>query len=392
MKVKIMPQRLNGTICAVASKSYAHRALICAALAEGTSQIHLSDRAKDIEATIRCLEALGSKITRENDTYFVTPIDRENRSAVVLDCGESGTTLRFLVPIVAALGREAQFVGQGKLLSRPMGELEHVLLLHGAEYKDGYLKGKLESGTFVMNGDISSQFISGMLLALPLLAKESTIVLKTPPVSRSYLAITRDVMEKFGIQTDGMDRLTAAGKYKACEYTIEGDWSNGAFFLAADCTVTGLNSKSLQGDKEIVTLLEKLNSEDNVIISAEHIIDLVPILAIAAAIKRKKCRITHAERLIYKESDRLQSVWALLQGLGVKAEKTEDGLLIMPSEIKGGTINSYHDHRIAMAAAIGATFAQGEVWIEDAAAVDKSYVRFWQDFVALGGKLEVYDE
>jgi len=392
MKVKITPQRLKGTIRAVASKSYAHRALICAALADGPSRICISDSAKDIEATIRCLKTLGSKITRENDTYFVTPIDRKNQDAVILDCGESGSTLRFLVPVVAALGRKAQFIGGGKLLSRPMDELEKVLLLHGAEYKDGHLQGKLEGGTFIIKGDVSSQFISGMLLALPLLEKESEIILTTPPVSASYIAITRDVMVHFGVQTDGTDTLRVKGEYCSCDYIVEGDWSNGAFFIAAGCEVTGLNLKSLQGDKAIVSLLEKLENEEDVVISAEHIIDLVPILAIAAAIKGKKCRITHAERLIYKESDRLQSVWELLQGLGIQAEKRADGLLIMPSVIKGGVVNSYNDHRIAMAAAIGATVAQGEVWIEDAEAVNKSYVRFWQDFVTLGGKLEVYDE
>lgn len=387
----IHPSPLHGTIPAIASKSMAHRLLICGALAEEKTEVLCRTTSKDIEATKACLQGLFSDGN--------------------LPCGESGTTLRLLLPVAAALGKTVEFHMEGRLPRRPMHPLDEQLIAHGARIsrpQEDILRceGKLSPGDYTLPGNVSSQYISGLLLALPLLDAPSTLTVTGKVESEPYICMTLAAMEKFGISIKKEENtyFIPSCSYKSPgEVTVEGDWSNAAFWLCAGAlgeavSVTGLEKNSLQGDKKISNILqnfgakvvwegEKLTVSPGKLtacdIDAAEIPDLVPVLAVVAAAAEGTTRIYNAQRLRLKESDRLETVTQMLTALGGKVEQTDDGLLITGSSLVGGTVNSCNDHRIAMAAAMASILCKEEVTILDAQAVEKSYPQFWEDFERL---------
>lgn len=413
MTVTLQPTALHGRVAAIPSKSDAHRVLICAALADRPLTFPLPARSADIDATIACLRALGADITVRDGTAAVTPISTPAASPT-LDCGECGTTLRFLLPVAAALGCDATFRGHGRLPQRPIGELLDVLARHGV-HADApalplTLHGQLTPGEFALPGNVSSQYVSGLLLALPRLGGGSRIRLTTPPESTGYIDMTRRTMARFGVAVaDEADGFSFDGDavYRApASAAIDGDWSNAAFWLAAGAlsgpiTVTGLSADSAQGDRAILTLLRRFGAQvqrqgDAVTVSPaplhgieidmRDIPDLLPPLAVIAAGAAGTTRLYNAARVRLKECDRLRGMAALLTALGGRAEEREDELLIHGgTPLAGGTADGCNDHRLVMAAALAATLAAAPVAVSDGEAVAKSYPAFFTDYQQLGG-------
>jgi len=419
--VKVSPCRLNGVVRAIPSKSQAHRALICAALADKPTSIECSGGSDDITATADCLSALGAKIGHEQGVYVVHPLKRDSNDAATLGCGESGSTFRFMLPIASALGRKASFILKGRLPERPLSPLYEELVRHGAELSPQgsvpfLAEGKLVPGRYSLDAGVSSQFISGLLFALPLLDGDSELQLTGQAESFPYIELTLAMLETFGIKTEfkndiffipGGQTYRSPGRAK-----VEGDWSNAAFWLSAGAigegsiTCTGLNLKSRQGDRAILDILtnfgasvEFIESDFRVTVSggklrgieidARDIPDLVPVLAVVAAAAEGTTVIRNAGRLRIKESDRLSAVSGILRALGVDAAETADGLVIHGGKaFKGAQVSSRGDHRIAMSAAIGATVCAEPVVIQGAQAVNKSYPGFFDDLRLLGGSVD----
>lgn len=392
MTKHISPSPIGGTIPAIASKSMAHRLLICAALADEPTDVICPTTSKDIEATRACLSAI-----------------KEGRTP--LPCGESGSTLRFLLPVVAALGLDTTFYMEGRLPDRPLAPLDEELTKHGVTLeKNGAelrICGKLRPGDFVLPGNVSSQYISGLLFALPLLDAPSTLTVTGAVESEPYIHMTLHALRQFGIHIIIEENVyhipSAAYKSPGIAY-VEGDWSNAAFWLCAGAltgpvTVTGLDARSLQGDKAVIEILEQFGALceqhgdsftvspaplHGIEIDAAAIPDLVPILSIVAAKAEGTTRICNAGRLRLKESDRIETVCRLIRDLGGQVEETADGLLIHGgTPLQGGTADSFGDHRIAMAAAIASSICQGPVTVLGAEAVNKSYPHFWDDHAQL---------
>jgi len=439
MKVTIIPAKLQGSIKAIASKSAAHRLLICAALSDRPTDIVCEELSADIEATARSLSQLGAGICydRNAGVFHVIPINdhaggdgsgsserRDDRSdGCVLDVGESGSTLRFLLPVICALGMDAHIAVHGRLAERPLSPLWEELERHGCRLirnADGSVDthGKLCGGEFCIAADISSQFVSGLLFALPLLKEPSRIRLIGPAESEGYIQMTIRALEQFGLRTewDG-DRLTVSAESgkretdrglntrdKDCRtgyispgaVRTEGDWSNGAFWEIAGILAngaegtlvcTGLDEDSAQGDRAVRQLKTRI-AEGNAVVDVRNIPDLVPVLAVLASVSPGFTSFTHAERLRLKESDRIRSTVGMIRALGGKAEETADGLIIYGiKELSGGCVDSCHDHRIAMSAAIASVVCKDNVVITGAEAIDKSYPAFWEDFQKLGGHI-----
>ncbi len=398
MDIRITPNPLYGEIEAISSKSHAHRLLICAALADGETVIRCSHRNRDMDATVQCLNAMGSEITYKDGAFYVKPICAA--ACGKLFCGESGSTLRFLLPVVCALGQEATFQLEGRLPDRPLEPLWSELSRCGAVLgkpcrEEISVSGKLRCNEFTVAADVSSQYISGLLFTLPLLGG-GKIHLTGTVESHGYITMTQDALSAFGVESiwEG-DTIKVRGNYHSPkELTVEGDWSNAAFWLAADVLSSqkvlckGLNPCSSQGDKAVVSALHEI-ARGNAVIDASQIPDLVPILAVVAALREGKTEFIRAGRLRLKESDRLQAVEQMLTELGGEAKQTEDGLIIWgKSSLLGGVTHSRNDHRIAMSAAIASLGCRSAVTVKDAEAVEKSYPDFWNDFAQLGGKLE----
>lgn len=409
MDITIFPEKLHGTVQAVPSKSQAHRMLVCAALADRPTRVEIAAVCDDLAATMGCLSGLGSVIDHDfGKAETVTPISNPPAQAVC-NCGESGATLRFLLPLAGALGVEVLFLLEGRLPYRPLSPLWGELERHGCslnwvnrsqlQTQLGHvprqvtaglqLRGKLRPGHYRMDGNISSQFISGLLMALPLLEGESQMELIGPVESRPYIDMTLDTLSRFGIpwtddRTPGNQRFTSPGTVQ-----VEGDWSNAAFWLSAndlgsDVRVNGLQPESIQGDKTIVSLLAQL--EENITVSAADIPDLVPILAVVASAKQG-VTITDIRRLRMKESDRVAAVVDMLCSLGGRAYADENTLTVLPCALTGGTVEGNNDHRIVMAAAIASTVCPQPVTILGAECVSKSYPNFWKEFTRLGGNI-----
>ena len=402
MKVTITPTQLRGTVRAIASKSCAHRLLICAALADRETTIRCTTTNKDIDATVQCLCAIGASITRSGEYFTVRPISPV--AFAETDCGESGSTLRFLLPVLCALGQPATVKMHGRLPQRPMEPLWSELLAHGASLTKPQedviaVSGKLTGHDYTLAADVSSQYISGMLFALPLIGG-GTIRLTGKIESEGYITMTRNALAAFGVKTELQNSvLTVSGTYSSPgEADVEGDWSNGAFWLAADALskesvlCTGLDENSAQGDREVVQALEAIR-RGGAKINAEQIPDLVPILAVVAALTDGTTEIINAARLRLKESDRLQTVTDMLTELGGDVQQTADGLIIRgKKQLHGGTTSSRNDHRIAMSAAVASIGCENPVTITDAQAVEKSYPAFYEDFVALGGNVKMEED
>ena len=392
MMKKLISSPLAGEVSAIASKSMAHRLMICAALAEEKTEISCATTSKDMEATAACLAAM--------------------KQGGVLPCGESGSTLRFLLPVAAALGLCAEFHMEGRLPQRPLFPLDRELEAHGVSLSRPQsdilaVSGQLKPGDYTLPGDVSSQYISGLLLALPLLDGPSTLTVTGNVESGAYIEMTLSAMKTFGVTAEKKEDtyyIVPQTYRSAGKVTVEGDWSNAAFWLCAGAlgkpmTVTGLDSDSLQGDKAVCDILARFGAKvekaaDSVTVSpgrltamdidAAEIPDLVPVLAVVAAAAEGTTRIYNAGRLRLKESDRLETVCQMLTALGGKAAQTADGLVITGTALTGGTVDSCNDHRIAMAAAIASVLCP--VTVAGAEAVNKSYPQFWEDFARLKGE------
>lgn len=380
----------------ISSKSDAHRALICAALSDTPCEVVVNATSKDIEATKACMAALAAGDPK-------------------MYCGESGSTLRFLLPVMSALGKRVEFYPEGRLPQRPLSPLYEELVAHGVKLSQvGEVpfisEGQLRSGTFTIDGGVSSQYISGLLFALPMLEGDSEICITGKLESAAYVEMTLDTISRFGVvieKTENGFFVKGNQKYHGPEkYYVEGDWSNGCFMLAAGAIVEGgmrvkgLKESSIQGDKKIISLLQemgarvKIESEEvcvepselkGIDIDASQIPDMVPILACLACKASGTTKIYNAGRLRIKESDRLAAVSDVLNTLGGKVTELEDGLIIEGTgTLKGGCISSYNDHRIVMMAAVCSLFSEGIITIEGSNAVNKSYPGFFDDFKKLG--------
>lgn len=411
MNVQIEPQSLRGTVRAIPSKSDAHRALICAALADDkTLYFHLAKRltgagaAEDLLATVQCLDALLS-----------------DRQPVYLDCRESGSTLRFLLPVAAAVAERTQLTGTGRLPFRPLGELRTQMERHGVRFSAEQLPfeiaGRLTGGTYTLPGNISSQYVTGLLLALPLLPDDSQLTLTTPLESAAYVEMTLKTLQAFGIRIQSTkDGFLIPGRqhYHAPDaLEPEGDWSNAAFFLTAGMLgsgveLFGLSPNSVQADRAILSCLmgfgAEVNASDRGICVASNpsvkkkpcridvspFPDLFPILAIAACAVEGETSLVKAARLRLKESDRIASTAAMINALGGHVTEAPDALTIHGTgRLNGGTVSGMGDHRIVMAAAIASMLCSSPVQILGAEAVQKSYPLFFEDFQQLGGNVHV---
>ncbi len=406
MDIKITPSPLSGTVNAPSSKSHAHRAMICAALSDRPTKIKMHSRCEDTDATSRCISALGADVRYENGILTVSPSSISKKG--IFDCGESGSTFRFMLPVAAACGCTAEFIGRGRLAQRPIGELLSCLISHGVSVSGELLpftvSGDMSGGEFEISGNVSSQFLTGLLLALPMCGG-GKITLSSPLQSKPYVELTQKIMSDFGINTvcHGDIYTVHDAKYISPEeYEIEGDWSNGAFWLASGLDVLGLNENSAQGDREFAKVMlkmgavrgEKMGFDMSKIhgtdIDVTHIPDLVMPIAAAASVADGQTVIKGAERLKLKESDRLQTVYDMLTSLGADAVLMPDGFIINgKKQLDGGCVDSANDHRIAMATAILAPYCRSPVTLRGADAVNKSYPSFWDEYKRLGGKYEL---
>lgn len=396
MDIIIKPTKLRGTAAAIPSKSQAHRLLICAAFADRETRLYCPDTNRDIEATADCLRALGAEITRDEGGYTVLPVQSLPATAV-LPCHDSGSTLRFLLPVAGALGVDATFQLEGRLPQRPLSPLWEEMERMGCTLTRPTectirCQGKLNSGVYTISGGVSSQFITGLLLAFPLISGESQLEITGKLESAPYVTMTLKAMEQFGVMVQNFSVAGNQHFISPGTVTVEGDWSNGAFFLAAkalgsNVTVTGLRSDSPQGDQAAAKLLPGL--EKKLIIDAADIPDLVPILAVTAACKQGAV-FTNIGRLRLKESDRVESVKEMIIALGGTAESDAETLTVQGTGLHGGTVDAQNDHRIAMSAAIAATACREDVIILGAQCVEKSYPRFFEEYRMLGGRYEQY--
>ena len=408
----LLPGPRTGVIRIPASKSQAHRMLICAALSKSPSRLILDGFSADIEATMQCLEALGARFTRETDGLSIVPIGTPPAYAK-LDAGESGSTLRFLLPVLGALGVRAEIRMHGRLPERPLSPLWEVLEAHGMRLRqDGavlHTDGQLRAGDYSLPGNVSSQFISGLLFALPLLAEASTLTVTGALQSARYVAMTEQALAAAGIFTEKNGPVWQIGggqRYAApAVQTVEGDWSNAAFFLCMGAlsetgvTVTGLNPDSLQADRAITELLTRFGAEltvskqavivrrgalHGITLDAGPVPDLVPVVSCLAALCEGETRIENAARLRLKESDRLQTTAALLSALGGSVRELPDGLVILGRvRLSGGAADACGDHRIAMSAAMAACGCEGPVTVSGSECVAKSYPAFWENLASL---------
>ncbi len=417
MNIQIFPSLIAGAIPAIASKSDAHRKLILAAFADAPTTFSLSGGSDDISATIHCLESLGAAFKRDEHTLTVIPGPEKKEAD--LFANESGSTLRFLLPVAMAKCEKAHFSGAGRLPERPLTHLVNAMKENGTVFSGDHLPltatGRLKSGKFVVPGNISSQYVTGLLMALPLLNGDSEIVVEGELASKAYVDITLSTLRDFNlsvtpIQTGYFVPGNQTPKSKG-HMTIDGDWSNAAFFLAAGAisnspvTVKGLSLDSMQGDKAIVDLLKKFGarieiSDNAVTVSGGNLLgseididttpDLIAPLGIAAAYAKGKTVFTNGARLRIKESDRIQTMKNLVLSLGGQAEETEDELIVYGSgALLGGTVDGANDHRIVMAAAIAGAYSDKGARILGAEAVNKSYPGFFDDFNTAGGKADV---
>ncbi|MBR4890991.1 MAG: 3-phosphoshikimate 1-carboxyvinyltransferase [Clostridia bacterium] len=403
--VAIYPSKLNGEIIVPPSKSAAHRALICAYLAEGESKISNIAMSEDIKATLTALESIGSAAKVEEDTVYVSGGYRE-RECVNKDifCNESGSTLRFIIPILLAYGGEFCLTGAGRLMDRPLDDYYRIFDEKNIKYKKEdnklFISGKLTPGKFYLSGDVSSQYISGLLFALPLLEGDSEILITTPMESIGYINMTIEMLSKFGVEikkTEDYRSFVISGnqRYEPQNITVEGDYSQAAFYLVANelgnnINVKGLKENSTQGDKKILEIIDEMRTDKPIhTINVSQIPDLVPILSVLAAKTNGTTHIVGAKRLRLKESDRLHTVYLELKKLGVNIKENDDSLEITgPNKFTGAITESHNDHRIAISLAIASTCADGTVTICGADSVKKSYGDFWDKFKGLGGVVE----
>jgi 3-phosphoshikimate 1-carboxyvinyltransferase len=427
--LKIYPNKLSGEVKIPPSKSMAHRAVICAALGDGVSKVTNIDYSDDIIATIQAMSSLGAKITQKEDYLEVYGIKcpenikfNEVKNERTIDCNESGSTLRFLVPIAALFEGVNKFIGRGNLGKRPLDTYYNIFDEQKIKYTytEGILdlktEGKLQAGEFKVKGNISSQFITGLLFTLPLLDGDSKIIITTEMESKGYIDLTLSAMRDFDIEiiNNNYEEFIIKGNqtYKSRDYRVEGDYSQAAFFFSADAIsnniiLNDLKLDSLQGDKEVTDILTRMgleiSSKNNglignvsgelkaTVIDGSQCPDIIPVVSLVAALSAGTTEVINAGRLRIKECDRLAAVTSELNKLGAKITEKEDGLIIEGvKELKGGVeVWSHKDHRIAMTLAMASTICKEPIILKDYECVSKSYPQFWDDFKNVGG---VFDE
>ncbi len=420
MNITITPHPLAGAVTVPSSKSFVHRQLIAAALADVPTAITFRGLSQDITATVACLAALGGRCVLDGPdrsgrhTLTVQPICPDALPPhPILDAGESGSTARFILPVAAALYAAAPaqnsaftLTGHGRLPGRPMADLANALRANSAAISTDTLPmavgGILRPGAYTLPGNVSSQYITGLLLALPLLDSDSEIRLTTAPVSTGYLAITHRVQQQFGVAVQPAPagwRIPGPQRYRSPgAIAAEGDWSNAAFWLVADAilkqqgrpglAVQGLAADSVQGDRAVLNAIAAITAPGDSCIDIDPIPDLAPVLAVLAAGQPKTTTFTGAGRLRLKESDRIATTCALLQALGGSTAAAADSFAVHGTgALAGGTVDGAGDHRIVMAAAVASLLCSGPVTVLGAQAVNKSYPEFFQDFIQIGGVL-----
>lgn len=420
--VIITPERLKGEVTVPPSKSVAHRTIIAAALSKGECVINNVAMSADIEATLRGMRALGSKYTyNKKDMRVCISPKKQTSGKIEIDCGESGSTLRFLIPIALLSGKEVKLTGHGRLMQRPMEPYFKMFDEHGIScVKDGdtmTLKGKLKGGRYELEGNVSSQFITGLLFALPLAERDSEIVVTTEAESKGYIDLTLSTLEEFGVKVENQNykkyKIKGGQKYTPRDCTVEADFSQAAFFLVAgaiggDVLCKGLPKHSLQGDREILNIIEETGAKievtpegvrgvhtasmHGITVDAREVPDLVPIAAVLLAFCSGESRIINAGRLRMKESDRLEAVCSELSRLGANITEGSDSLRIIGDQtLVSKGVSSRNDHRIAMALAVAAQRCEGEAFVISggADAVKKSYPDFFEVYNKLGGRAVV---
>ena len=427
--VTIFPSKLHGTVVAPSSKSMGHREIICAGLAAGTSIIDNISMSKDIEATMRCLKAINVAVDEipsmieGRKALQISGTGHPMAAADSVDCGESGSTLRFFLPLGANLNCPLTFTGHGKLVSRPLQAYYDIFDEKFIQYfsDNGNLpvtvNGRLTPGTYKLPGDVSSQFVSGLLFVLPLLNGDSVIEITSPLESSAYVDMTINCLAKFGVQVENEKgehrRYLVPGKqhYVAQDSQVEGDWSQAAFWtvggsLGASITCQGVNVNSLQGDQAVVSIMErmgaKLQQDANsvtvnggatkaTVIDAANCPDIIPVLTVLAAVSEGTTKIINAGRLRIKECDRLAAMTSELNKMGAAITEEPEGLTIVgkPEGLRGGVkVDAWNDHRIAMSLAIAAQKCAGPIILSGAESVAKSYPTFWEDYKSVGGLVE----
>ena len=427
--VKIFPTKLQGTVVAPSSKSMGHREIICAGLAAGTSIVDNISMSKDIEATLRCLKAINVAVDEipsmiaGRKALQISGTGHPMAAADSVDCGESGSTLRFFLPLGANLNCPLTFIGHGKLVSRPLQAYYDIFDEKFIQYfnDNGNLpvtvNGRLTPGTYKLPGDVSSQFVSGLLFALPLLNGDSVIEITSPLESSAYVDMTINCLAKFGIKVENEGgahrRYLVPGKqrYQALDSQVEGDWSQAAFWtvggsLGKGITCQGVNVKSLQGDQAVVDIMERMGAaisqtENSVtvnggatkatLIDAANCPDIIPVLTVLAAVSEGTTKIINAGRLRIKECDRVAAMTRELNKMGAAITEEPEGLTIIgkPEGLKGGVqVDAWNDHRIAMSLAIAAQKCAEPIILTGAESVAKSYPTFWEDYKSVGGLVE----
>jgi len=420
----ITPTNLTGNVEIPSSKSMGHRELICAALAQGQSTVSNVSLSKDIQATIRGMEALGAQVKQvENGKTRATFLLKGARPKVLkstIDCGESGSTLRFLIPLGAICQAPVTFSGGGKLPTRPLEPYFQIFREQGLAFAKGKkenlpltVTGPLQAGTFIVPGNVSSQFISGLLFALPLLKGDSIIKITDTFESKSYVTMTLAALKKYGIcinrQGDRVYNIPGGQSYKPQLSAVEGDYSQAAFWLVAGTlggalNLKGMEQNSLQGDKAILAILDSMGGKltfkqgeitaakartHGVTIDATDCPDLVPVLTVLAAVSQGHTEIIKAGRLRLKECDRLTAITTELNKIGAHIKEQYEGLSIDGVEaFTGGKVTSWNDHRIAMSLAVASIKCKDTLTIDGTECVAKSYPDFWQDFAKVGGRYE----
>lgn len=428
MKVlELSKSNLNGIVNVPPSKSVSHRAIICAALGSGISIIENIDYSDDINATIDAMVELGALIDKKENSVIINGVYRENSEKKLVrsvDCNESGSTLRFIIPISLLFDGMTKFVGKGNLGKRPLNTYFDIFKDQGIKYSNVenelnmIVKGILKPAEFVLPGNISSQFITGLLFTLPLLNGDSKIIISTEIESKGYIDLTLSCMKNFGIEVENHDYreflIKGNQKYLSRKYKVEGDYSQAAFYFAANAlganvAVSDLKINSLQGDKEVIDILERMGAtfyiDDNNIkcraydelvgttIDASQCPDIIPVISLVAALSKGRTEITNAGRLRIKECDRLSAITTELNKLGAKIQEKEDGLIIDGVEELNGDIEvwSWKDHRIAMTLAIASTRCKKPIKLLDYDCIAKSYPNFFEDFKILGGNVNEWD-
>ncbi len=416
MNVTVTTEKFCGEVEILSSKSELHRLLMLSALCSDKTETSIAftgKPSKDVLATVDCMNIGGASIVENNNVFYTMPINNRPLYPITVSCNESGSTLRFLLPVFSALGKRYTVLVNGRLSSRPLSPMYELLSANGVSLSTNgvyplSVYGKFTGGDLAIDGSVSSQFITGLLLALPLTENGGSITVTGDFQSRPYVDITVDAMKKFGVDVivEGNKYIVPKADYvSAGDIKAGGDWSNAAFFLVAgaiggEVAVTGLDMDSKQGDKAIIDVLKSFGAKVEIIsdvvkisksqlrasnVDAKDIPDMVPALAVLASVSEGKTRIYNAQRLRIKESDRIKSVVEMINNLGGEAEETDDGMIITGKpHLSGGTVSSYNDHRIAMSAAVASVVCKESVTILCSDAVSKSYPEFYEKIKELG--------